>query len=196
MERACVDQGQGNTNSPDPRSTPTTTVGRGSTTNGDTIDYPCALLGTQVPRVHIHPSHTPPALSAPASTYINTISSSYTSLPSSCPPPSASSRPPSITITPLSDSWSRTSPRPQLDPSAQTSSLTDHPHHSYPLASSQPTTSVFATMSTAALHFDPGFNHFNMGGRSFAWPGMHTSPTPGSSLYENHRISNCRRRRP
>lgn len=26
-------------------------------------------------------------------------------------------------------------------------------------------------MSTAALHFDPGFNHFNMGGRSFAWPG-------------------------
>ncbi|PSR88936.1 hypothetical protein BD289DRAFT_460289 [Coniella lustricola] len=32
-------------------------------------------------------------------------------------------------------------------------------------------------MSTAALHYDPGFNHFNMGGRtSFAWPDVVLEP--------------------
>lgn len=34
-----------------------------------------------------------------------------------------------------------------------------------------------ARMSAAALQYDPGFNHFHMGGRtSFAWSGMWTSP--------------------
>ncbi|KAJ0114331.1 hypothetical protein N8I77_003286 [Diaporthe amygdali] len=38
-------------------------------------------------------------------------------------------------------------------------------------------------MSTAALHFDPGFNHFSMGSRSsFAWPDVVLEPTNGGLL--------------
>lgn len=51
-------------------------------------------------------------------------------------------------------------------------SLTNFSYHLH-IRPQSPVPKHIATMSTAALHFDPGFNHFNMGGRSsFAWPGM------------------------
>ena len=185
MERACVDQARKHTRSPDPRSRARTGSGVSTTTNTTTthgffqglhiIDHTPATTHTS----HLEPTQTnkTPGPGTPRSTYINALSSSQTS-PSY--PPSPTSHHQASPFPPLPEhilpqAWFNIPSRPYPDgtPSLRVDPTSDYSYHSSPTLqpSSQPASSD--TMSTAALHFDPGFNHFSMGSRSsFAWPGM------------------------
>lgn len=184
MERACVDQAREHARSPDPRSRART--GSGGSTNTTTtthgffqglhiIDHPPAPTHTS----HLEPTRTTktPGPGTPRSTYINALSSSQTS-PSY--PPSPTSQLQASPFPPLPEhilpqAWFNISSSPYSDgtPSLRVDPASDYSYHSSPAPQPSPQPTSSGTMSTAALHFDPGFNHFNMGSRSsFAWPGM------------------------
>jgi hypothetical protein len=211
MGRACVDQGRGDTRSPDPMpivrhgsgdstntTTTTTTTAHGFFQGLHIIDLPPAPTHTS----QLEPTRTTktPGPGTPRSTYINALSSPQTS-PSYPPPPTShpqASPFPSLPEHILPQAWSNLSSRSHPDgtPSLRVDSALANSFHPSltpqpppqpsPQPSPQPTSSD--TMSAAALHFDPGFNHFSMGSRSsFAWPGMckpDTAPfcSSGSSL--------------
>lgn len=188
MERACVDQAREHARSPDPRSRART--GNGGSTNTTTttttnthgffqglhiIDSPPVPAHTS----HLEPTRTTktPGPGTPRSTYINALSSSQTS-PSY--PPSPTSQLQASPFPPLPEhilpqDWFTIPSRPYPDgtPSLRVDPASDYSYHSSPAPQPSPQPTSSDTMSTAALHFDPGFNHFNMGSRSsFAWPGM------------------------
>ncbi|POS72703.1 hypothetical protein DHEL01_v208905 [Diaporthe helianthi] len=198
MGRACMDQARGDTHSPDPISRARPGSRDSTTTQGlfqglHIIDTPPAPTHTS----HLEPTRTTktPGPGTPRSTYINTLSSSQTS---SSYPPSPASQPQASPFPPLPEhippqlAWIITPSRPHLDgtPSLRVNPASEYSFHS-PLApqpSPQPASSD--TMSTAALHFDPGFNHFSMGSRSsFAWPGMcrpYTIGPPPRPAHQGH----------
>lgn len=179
-----MDQAREHARSPDPRSRART--GSGGSTNTTTtthgffqglhiIDHPPAPAHTS----HLEPTRTTktPGPGTPRSTYINALSSSQTS--PSCPPSPTSqlqaSPFPPLPEHILSQDWFNISSRPHPDgtPSLRVDPASDYSYHSSPAPQPSPQPTSSDTMSTAALHFDPGFNHFNMGSRSsFAWPGM------------------------
>lgn len=184
MERACVDQVQENSCSPDPRSRFRlgSSVSTGLFQGLNIIDYPPA------PPTHIshleptRATNKTPGPGTPSSTYINTLSSSHTSpsylsTPVSRPQPQASPFPTLSDHVLNTSHWSDIPSRPAFE--LTPSSLPVDPSPDYPRQIYSPplsTRSESATMSTAALQFDPGFSHFNMGSRSsFAWPGMSTT---------------------
>lgn len=184
-----MDQGrQEETCSPDPRSI--TSNGSGVSTYGffqglssHIIDYPPATHTLRLKPTR--PTNKTPGPGTASSTYINTLSSSQTSL--SCPPtpvfqPQASPFP-TLSEHILHSHWLDITSRPELEgtPALRIDSAPDYRRHISPPSPS--THSETASMSTAALQFDPGFSHFSMGSRSsFAWPGMssHQAAQAGS----------------
>lgn len=181
MERACVDQAREHSHSPDPRSRART--GSGVSTTNTTHGLFQGLLIIDSPPAFTHTSHLEPTRTTktpgpgtPRSTYINALSSSLTS-PSY--PPSPTSQLQASPFPPLPEHILHPAcfnipsrPHPEDIPSLRVDPASDYSYHTSPASqpSSQPESD---TMSTAALHFDPGFNHFSMGSRSsFAWPGM------------------------
>lgn len=204
MGRACVDQARGDTRSPDP-------ISRARPGSGDSTATTTTLLTTthgffqglhiiDTPPAPTHPSHLEPTRTTktpgprtPRSTYIKALSSSQTS---SSYPPSPASQPQASPFPSLPEhippqAWFNIPSRPHPDgtPSLRVDPASDYSLHSSlaPQPSPQPVSSD--TMSTAALHFDPGFNHFSMGSRSsFAWPGMCRPDTtwPPPPVHQGH----------
>lgn len=184
MERACVDQAREHSHSPDPRSR-ARTGSRGSTTTTTNGFFQGLHIIDLTPPAPAHISHLEPTQTTktpgpgtPRSTYINALSSSQASLSYPPSPTSHLQASPYLALPEhiLPQAWSNIPSRPHPDatPSIRVDPASDYFHLSSspaPQPSPQPTSS--GTMSTAALHFDPGFNHFSMGSRSsFAWPGM------------------------
>lgn len=187
MERACVDQAREHARSPDPRSRARTGSGGSTnttTTNTNTHGFFQGLHIIDSPPAPVHTSHLEPTRTTktpgpgtPRSTYINALSSSHTS-PSYPPSPTSQLQASPFPPLPehiLSQAWFNIPSRPHPDgtPTLRVDPASDYSYHSSPAPQPSPQPTSSGTMSTAALHFDPGFNHFSMGSRSsFAWPGM------------------------